>query len=135
MFRENVSSSSLHSRQVISMEQEAFAQLDFAVKEAGINFIDTAELYPVPPNAEACGRTEEYIGMCELSMCLARQLSIFRSQLQAMTKGVDGGGRWLAREGPEMRKKIILASKVLALCPTTETPLLICNCWPGRWIQ
>ena len=42
-------------------EQEAHAQLDRAVA-AGINFIDTAELYPVPPRAETQGRTESYIG-------------------------------------------------------------------------
>lgn len=42
-------------------EAEAHAQLDCAL-EAGINFIDTAELYPVPPKAETQGRTEAYIG-------------------------------------------------------------------------
>ncbi|MBK1649906.1 NADP(H)-dependent aldo-keto reductase [Rhabdochromatium marinum] len=42
-------------------EAEAFEQLDYA-REQGINFIDTAELYPVPPNGETQGRTERYIG-------------------------------------------------------------------------
>ncbi|NCF09845.1 MAG: aldo/keto reductase, partial [Gammaproteobacteria bacterium] len=42
-------------------ESEAHAQLDRAL-DAGINFIDTAELYPVPPRAETQGRTEAYIG-------------------------------------------------------------------------
>jgi aryl-alcohol dehydrogenase-like predicted oxidoreductase len=42
-------------------EEEAHAQLDRAL-EAGINFIDTAEMYPVPPMAETQGRTEQYIG-------------------------------------------------------------------------
>ncbi len=40
---------------------EAHRQLDFAV-EQGINFIDTAELYPSPIRAETQGRTEEYLG-------------------------------------------------------------------------
>lgn len=40
---------------------EASAQLDAAV-EAGVNFIDTAEIYPSPIRAETQGRTEEYIG-------------------------------------------------------------------------
>ncbi|KJY72438.1 NADP(H)-dependent aldo-keto reductase [Vibrio nigripulchritudo] len=40
---------------------EAFSQLDYAL-ERGINFIDTAEMYPVPPKEETQGRTEEYIG-------------------------------------------------------------------------
>jgi aryl-alcohol dehydrogenase-like predicted oxidoreductase len=42
-------------------EAEAHAQLDLAF-ERGVNFIDTAELYPVPPNAATQGRTEAYIG-------------------------------------------------------------------------
>ena len=42
-------------------EAEAHEQLDRAVT-FGINFIDTAEMYPVPPKAETQGRTERYIG-------------------------------------------------------------------------
>ena len=42
-------------------ESEAHHQLDYAV-DCGINFIDTAELYPVPPMAETQGRTESYLG-------------------------------------------------------------------------
>ena len=42
-------------------EREAFEQLDYAL-ERGINFIDTAEMYPVPPNSESQGLTETYIG-------------------------------------------------------------------------
>ena len=42
-------------------ESEAHLQLDRAI-EAGINFIDTAELYPVPPYAETQGATERHIG-------------------------------------------------------------------------
>lgn len=42
-------------------EVEAHGQLDCAVA-AGVNFIDTAELYPVPPRAETQGRTEQYLG-------------------------------------------------------------------------
>ncbi len=42
-------------------EKEAHAQLDYAVDE-GINFLDTAELYPIPPSAKTYGRTEEIIG-------------------------------------------------------------------------
>jgi aryl-alcohol dehydrogenase-like predicted oxidoreductase len=42
-------------------EAEAHAQLDYAIAQ-GINFIDTAEMYPVPPNATTQGRTEAHIG-------------------------------------------------------------------------
>lgn len=42
-------------------QNEAFEQLDYAL-DRGINFIDTAELYPVPPRGETQGLTETYIG-------------------------------------------------------------------------
>lgn len=43
-------------------EAEAHAQLDYAIG-AGVNFLDTAEAYPVTPvSRETQGRTEEYIG-------------------------------------------------------------------------
>jgi aryl-alcohol dehydrogenase-like predicted oxidoreductase len=42
-------------------EQDAFEQIDYALDQ-GINFIDTAELYAVPPKQETCGLTEQYIG-------------------------------------------------------------------------
>ena len=42
-------------------ESEAHQQLDYAL-ERGVNFIDAAELYPVPPRAETYGLTEQYIG-------------------------------------------------------------------------
>lgn len=42
-------------------EAEAHEQLDYAV-ESGVNLIDTAEMYAIPPRAETYGRTEEIIG-------------------------------------------------------------------------
>jgi predicted aldo/keto reductase-like oxidoreductase len=42
-------------------EAEAHAQLDMAV-EYGVNLIDAAEMYPVPPKPETQGLTEQYIG-------------------------------------------------------------------------
>lgn len=42
-------------------EAEGHAQMDYAI-EQGINFFDTAELYPVPATAETSGRTSEIIG-------------------------------------------------------------------------
>ena len=38
-------------------QAEAFAQIDRA-RDAGVNFIDTAEMYPVPPKAETYSATE-----------------------------------------------------------------------------
>lgn len=42
-------------------QEEAFAQMDYAL-EAGVNFFDAAELYPVPPKADTSGETERMIG-------------------------------------------------------------------------
>jgi aryl-alcohol dehydrogenase-like predicted oxidoreductase len=42
-------------------EADAHSQLDYAL-ERGINFIDTAEMYPVMPRAETQGSTERHIG-------------------------------------------------------------------------
>ncbi|MBK1833563.1 aldo/keto reductase [Roseibacillus ishigakijimensis] len=40
---------------------ESFRIMDHAV-EAGVDFFDTAEVYPVPPTAELAGLTEEWVG-------------------------------------------------------------------------
>ena len=64
-------------------EAEAHEQLGYAAAQ-GINFIDTAEMYPVPPNAQTQGRTEKYLGTW-----LARQR---RDRLVIATK-VAGPGR------------------------------------------
>ncbi len=71
-------------------EAEAHAQLDHAVGQ-GINFIDTAEMYPVPPNAKTQGRTETYLGTW-----LARQQ---RDRLVVATKVAGPGRRDWIRNG------------------------------------
>ena len=42
-------------------EAEGHEQMDYAL-EQGVNFFDTAEMYPVPPIPETCGETERIIG-------------------------------------------------------------------------
>jgi len=42
-------------------EAEAHEQLDYA-RSRGVNFIDAAEMYPVPPRGETQGRTEAILG-------------------------------------------------------------------------
>ena len=76
-------------------ERESHAQLDLAF-ERGVNFIDTAEMYPIPPKAETQGRTETYIGNW-----LAR--SGRRDKIVLATK-VAGPGDWIAhiRGGPRL---------------------------------
>ncbi|WNM19785.1 aldo/keto reductase [Flavobacterium capsici] len=62
-------------------EAEAHSQLDYAV-ERGINFLDTAEMYPIGGNAEIFGSTERYIGS------------------------------WISKIGKNEREKIVVATKI-----------------------
>jgi aryl-alcohol dehydrogenase-like predicted oxidoreductase len=73
-------------------EAEAHEQLDAAVA-AGVNFIDAAEMYPVPPKAETQGRTEQYLG----SWLKARRN---RSQVIVATKVTGPADMPWLRGGP-----------------------------------
>ncbi len=44
-----------------NIQEQGHAQLDYAFGR-GVNFVDTAELYPIPPKASTRGATEEIIG-------------------------------------------------------------------------
>jgi len=46
---------------VQNSQEDANQQLDYALAQ-GINFIDTAEMYAIPPREETYGKTETYIG-------------------------------------------------------------------------
>ena len=46
---------------VQNTQADADAQIDYALDQ-GINFIDTAEMYAIPPTAETYGKTEAIIG-------------------------------------------------------------------------
>jgi aryl-alcohol dehydrogenase-like predicted oxidoreductase len=80
-------------------EAQAHAQLDYAIGQ-GINFIDTAEMYPVPPNAQTQGRTEKYLGTW-----LKRQT---RERLFIATK-VAGPGRrdWIRNGRTDLTPEVI----------------------------
>ena len=69
-------------------EAEAHTQLDLAISR-GVNFIDTAEMYPIPPRSETVHRTESYIG----SWLKGRQ----RDQLIIASKiaGPSRGFQWI----------------------------------------
>ncbi|WP_104205329.1 NADP(H)-dependent aldo-keto reductase [Billgrantia saliphila] len=79
-------------------EAEAHEQLDRAVA-FGINFIDAAEMYPVPPRAETQGRTESYVGSW-----LKRRDS--RDDVIVATK-VTGPGLEHIRGGPRLDRQQI----------------------------
>ena len=62
-------------------EIEAHNQLDYAV-ERGINFLDTAEMYPIGGNAQIFGSTERFIGS------------------------------WINKIGASEREKLVIATKI-----------------------
>ena len=87
-------------------EQEAHEQLSFAI-EKGINFIDTAEMYAVPPKKETYGLTETYIGTWLLNqdrskIILATKLAGRTSNMPSGPPGLD----WI-RNGPRLNKNHI----------------------------
>ncbi len=68
-------------------EQEAFEQLDMAL-DSGVNFIDTAEMYSVPPREETMGSTERIIGRW-------LQARGCRDRVVIATKVAGPGREWL----------------------------------------
>jgi len=72
-------------------EADAHAQLDLAIR-CGINFIDTAEMYPVPPRPETQGLTEQYIGSW-LKQRGSRDKIILASKVAGPSRGNDASIR------------------------------------------
>ncbi|MEK4033379.1 aldo/keto reductase [Methylocystis sp. IM3] len=72
-------------------EEEGHAQLDYAFAQ-GVNFIDTAEIYSIPPRPETQGSTERIIGSW-LAARKNRDKAIIATKVAGR-----GDARWL-REG------------------------------------
>lgn len=108
-------------------EQDAHQQLDMAVAH-GVNFIDTAEMYPVAPRAETQGRTESYIGSW-----LKRQP---REKLIIATKiaGPARGFSWI-RNGPRVNREHLNAAIDASLkrLQTDYIDLYQIH-WPDRYV-
>ncbi len=81
-------------------EQEAFEQLDYAIDQ-GINFIDAAEMYPVPPRAQTQGLTETYLGNW-----LAQRGNRDRLVIASKVAGPGNGLDYL-RDGPRLTRSHI----------------------------
>jgi len=107
-------------------EAEAHAQLDLAV-ERGIDFIDTAEMYPAPPRGETQGRTEAYLGSW-----LAKRRR--RDDLVIASKVAGPGRRDWIRGG----RTDLTADNIVEACETTLQRLRIEHLdlyqihWPQR---
>ncbi len=106
-------------------ERDAHLQLDFAL-DHGVNFIDTAEMYPVPPSERTYARTETYLGPW-----LARQQ---RDRLVIASK-VAGPGRrdWVRGGHTELTRENITGAldDTLTRLRTDYLDLYQIH-WPGR---
>lgn len=109
-------------------EQQAFAQLDLAL-DAGINFIDTAEMYPVPPNQQTMGHTEAVIGR----WLAARGC---RDRITLATKVAGPGRDWLPyiRGGSNRLDRINIETAVDASLQRLQTDVIDIYQlhWPDR---
>jgi len=106
-------------------QSDAASQLDYALAQ-GVNFIDTAEMYPVPVNATTQGRTESFLGNL-----LARRS---RAGLVVATKVAGPGRRDWIRGG-----RTDLTRDVIAEAADTSLARLKIDCidlfqihWPQR---
>ncbi|MBU2976691.1 aldo/keto reductase [Alteromonas sp. C1M14] len=78
------------------------AQMAMAI-DHGVNFIDTAEMYPIPPNAQTSGDTERMLG--DWLKRHAHQ----RKDLVVMTKVAGSGIGWI-REGSDISSQTLTSA-------------------------
>jgi len=83
-------------------QAEANEQIELALS-SGINFIDTAEMYAVPPSAKTYGVTETLIGNW------IAQNKKRRSEFTLATKIAGNGLSWI-REGKDITGEAVIAS-------------------------
>ncbi len=109
-------------------EAEGHAQLDYAL-ERGVNFVDTAEIYSIPPRPETQGSTERIIG----SWLAARRN---RDKVIIATKVAGRGDAGWLREGDETpvldRKNILYAIEGSLKRLQTDYVDLYQLHWPDR---
>ncbi|MFN4312355.1 MAG: NADP(H)-dependent aldo-keto reductase [Ferrovibrio sp.] len=114
-------------------EADAHAQLDYAL-ERGINFIDTAEMYPVPPKGETQGRTERYIGTW-LQARKNRDKVILATKVAGRGGGPRGDFGWLRddKQPPDLSRRQIFEAvdKSLKRLQTDYIDLYQTH-WPDR---
>lgn len=67
-------------------KEESYRIMDAAV-DNGIDFFDTAEIYPVPPNKELAGLTEKWIGSWMRDQGIKRESLIIASKIAGPAHG------------------------------------------------
>jgi len=85
-------------------ELDAHNQLDYAILEAWINFIDTAEVYAIPPSPDTSWLTEKYIGTWFAKNPWIRESIILASKFVGPWMDWIRNGRGL--HAPDMRAAV-----------------------------
>ena len=110
-------------------EAEAFEQMDYAF-EQGVNFIDVAEMYPVPPKAETAGLSETMVGNWIRSRGLRDRIVL---ATKVTGNGAHNGGFAHIRGGPRLSATHIKAAVEQSLLRLqTEVIDLYQLHWPER---
>ncbi|MDO9237522.1 MAG: aldo/keto reductase [Aquabacterium sp.] len=84
-------------------EADAHALLDHALAR-GVNFIDTAEMYAVPPKPETCGATERIIGTWFASRPGARAKVMLATKVAGPSRNMP----WVHNGSPDLTKADII---------------------------
>ena len=80
-----------------AQKNESYRMMDYAYDE-GVNFFDTAEIYPVYPKKETAGKTEEIIGDWLKSRKNRNKMIIASKIASGHPKGVGATGlKWIKR--------------------------------------
>ncbi|MGI5309648.1 aldo/keto reductase [Rheinheimera sp. WS51] len=106
-------------------QQDADQQLDYALAQ-GVNFIDTAEMYAVPPSADTYGATEKIIGNW-----LARN-STKRQQIILASKMAGSGLAYIRDGSPMTPEGLIQAVDQSLMRLQTDYVDLYQLHWPNR---
>jgi aryl-alcohol dehydrogenase-like predicted oxidoreductase len=78
-------------------QKEGFLQMDYALDQ-GVNFLDTAELYAIPPKEKTYGKTEEVIGNWF-------EKTKKRNEVILATKVAGPGVEWIRGGGNQYEEK------------------------------
>jgi aryl-alcohol dehydrogenase-like predicted oxidoreductase len=107
-------------------EAEAHSQLDYAL-DRGINFVDTAEMYPIGGNAEIFGSTERHIGSW-IKKSGKRDAIVLATKIAGPNRGME-----YIRNPLDFSKKSITEAVELSLKNLqTDTIDLYQMHWPER---